>query len=40
VDAVAAGKYTLAAISGSMTKTVGPITVASGMSVTTNFSFP
>ena len=39
-DAAVAGKYTLSAASGGATKTAGPITVTSGATVTTNFTFP
>jgi hypothetical protein len=39
-DSAVAGKYTLAAISGGVTKTAGPISITSGATVTTNFTFP
>ena len=39
-DSAAAGKYSLAAISGGTTKAAGPITITSGATVTTNFTFP
>ncbi|TMH09177.1 MAG: DUF4382 domain-containing protein, partial [Betaproteobacteria bacterium] len=39
-DSAVGGKYTLAAISGGVTKTAGPISITSGVTVTTNFTFP
>jgi hypothetical protein len=39
-DAAVAGKYSLQAISGGVTKSAGPITLTSGTTVTTNFTFP
>ena len=39
-DSAVAGKYSLAAISGGVTKTAGPIAITSGATVTTNFTFP
>ncbi len=39
-DGGAAGKYTLAASSAGTVKTAGPITLAAGATVTTNFTFP
>lgn len=39
-DGTAAGKYSLAATSGTATKTAGPVTITSGVTVTTNFTFP
>ncbi|HEY2927115.1 DUF4382 domain-containing protein [Piscinibacter sp.] len=39
-DAAVAGTYSLAAISGGVTKTAGPITITSGVTVTTDFTFP
>jgi hypothetical protein len=39
-DSAVAGKYGLAATSGGVTKTAGPITVGAGATVTTNFTFP
>jgi len=39
-DTAVAGKYGLAATSGGTTKMAGPLTITSGTTVTTNFSFP
>jgi hypothetical protein len=39
-DGAAAGRYTLAAISGSAQKTAGPLVLGEGATVTTGFSFP
>jgi hypothetical protein len=39
-DAAVAGKYMLQAVSGGVTKSAGPITLTSGATVTTDFTFP
>jgi hypothetical protein len=39
-DASAAGRYTVIATSGGVTKSAGPLTLAAGATATNNFSFP